>query len=223
MNNHHYRAVIFDFDYTLADSSAPVTECINCALAGMGLPEVPREAACATIGLSLPETFRKLAGAEHAGKEEEFVARFARRADEVMVDQTAVYSSVKGVLRQLTLGGLGVGIVSTKYRHRIEAILRREGLREGVGVIVGGEDVTRHKPDPAGLLLAIEKLAAEPARALYVGDSVADAQTARQAGVTFVAVLSGVTPEGAFRPYPVAAVLEDVSKLPKFLQGGGER
>jgi phosphoglycolate phosphatase len=57
---HNFHAVIFDFDYTLADSSQGAVECINFALAEMGLARVPAEAACRTIGLSLHETFLTL-------------------------------------------------------------------------------------------------------------------------------------------------------------------
>lgn len=56
------RAVIFDFDYTPADSSGGIVECIDYALAGMGLACATRDAACRTIGLTLQETFIKLAG-----------------------------------------------------------------------------------------------------------------------------------------------------------------
>ena len=40
-----FQAIIFDFDYTLADSSRGIAECINFALAELSLPQVPAEAA----------------------------------------------------------------------------------------------------------------------------------------------------------------------------------
>jgi len=49
-------AVIFDFDYTLADSSQGTTECVNFALRTLNLPIASYEMVCKTIGLSLPET-----------------------------------------------------------------------------------------------------------------------------------------------------------------------
>ena len=60
MKHPNFQAVIFDFDYTLADSSQGAIECINFALTEMGLDCVPAEAACRTIGLSLSETFLTL-------------------------------------------------------------------------------------------------------------------------------------------------------------------
>ncbi len=61
-----YNAVVFDFDFTLADSSAGVAECVNHALGAMGLPAAAPQAIYRTIGLSLTETLKRLAGAEAA-------------------------------------------------------------------------------------------------------------------------------------------------------------
>lgn len=55
-------SVIFDFDYTLADSSAGIVACVNHALHSMGLSHAPEEDICRTIGLSLHEAFPRYAG-----------------------------------------------------------------------------------------------------------------------------------------------------------------
>ena len=130
------------------------------------------------------------------------------------LDLTVLFESVPATIAALRVLGFPLGIVSTKFRYRIEAILEREGLHDAFGVIVGGEDVAEHKPDPTGLLTAIGRLGSVPASTLYVGDSVVDAETAKRAGVPFVAVLSGVTPREAFRGYPVCGILENLSELP---------
>lgn len=208
------RAVIFDFDYTLADSSDGIVECINYALAGMGLARAEHDAACRTIGLHLNDTFIKLAGQEHAARCEEFRRLFARRADEVMTPRTVVYETVPPLLKELRGRGLKLGIVSTKFRFRIEEILGRDGLLDRFDVLVGGEDVERHKPHPEGLFKALESVACAPASVLYVGDSLADAEVAQRAAVPFAAVLSGVTPRADFEGYGAVAVLESLAQLP---------
>ena len=208
-----FPVVIFDFDYTLADSSRGVLECINHAFKGMGLPKVAAEDAQRTIGLSLPNILVTLAGREYEGRAGKFSRLFVERADEVMTDQTSVFEEVPKVIRRLKDEGVNLGIVSTKFRRRIEEILGREDLLEPFDVIVGGEDVSRHKPDPEGLLAAIERLGGSPSGSLYVGDSVTDAETARRAGVPFAAVLNGVTPREAFKDYPAYRILDDLDEL----------
>ena len=211
------QAVIFDFDYTLADSSQGAFECINFALAEMGLDQVSAEAACRTIGLSLSETFLTLAEHHDPGRCEEFHQLFVRRAEEVMSNLTVLYKSVPAMIAALSERGLRLGIVSTKYRRRINEILEREALLHGFHVVIGGEDVTQHKPHPQGLFEAIEKLECSPACVLYVGDSVVDAELAKRAGVSLLVVLSGTTPGEHFDGYEPIAMLQDVSELPEFL------
>jgi phosphoglycolate phosphatase len=208
-----FSVVIFDFDYTLADSSRGVLECINHAFKGMDLPKVATEDAHRTIGLSLPNILVTLAGMEQEGRAGEFARLFVEKANEVMTDLTFVFEEVPGVIRRLKDEGATLGIVSTKFRRRIEEILGREDLLEPFDVIVGGEDVSRHKPDPEGLLAAIERLGGSPSGSLYVGDSVTDAETARRAGVPFAAVLNGVTPREAFKDYPAYKILDNLGEL----------
>lgn len=219
----HLQAVIFDFDYTLADSSRGVVECINYALENLGLPAGSTEQACRTIGLSLPTTFLTLTGQEHRALSDEFVRLFIGRADQVMADRTFLFESVPQTISTLQKTGLKLGIVSTKYRYRIETILKREGLSDSFDIIIGGEDVAQHKPDPTGLQMALDRLGYSSAEALYIGDSLTDVQTAQRANVCFIAVLSGATPRDAFNGYPVYKFLEDVSKLPDLLKLAPER
>ena len=209
--------VIFDFDYTLADSSRGIVESVNYALLRLGLPQVTPQRICSTIGLSLPAVLDELVGSQYAGLSDAFSKFFIQRADEVMVDRTVVLDGVPETLRILKGQGLSTGIVSTKFRRRIESIFRRENLLDWIDIIVGSEDVSVHKPDPEGLLLAVKHLGNRPGGCLYVGDSVVDAQTAASAGVRFVAVLSGVTPPEHFSLYQVDRILQRVTELPPFL------
>lgn len=214
---HQIEAIIFDFDYTLADSSRGIIRCIDHALRALDLPAVSAETARRTIGLSLPDTFRELAGQRHMARAEEFARLFIQYADRIMADLTVILEPVPRTIARLAGQGVAMGIVSTKYRYRIETVLRREGLLEPFALIVGGEDVSRHKPDPEGLLKATAGLGCSPASCLYVGDSLTDAETAKRAGVPFVAVLSGVTLRVAFKGYTLYGMLEDLSGLPALI------
>ncbi|MFH1743707.1 MAG: HAD-IA family hydrolase [bacterium] len=213
----HFDAVIFDFDYTLADSSKGVVECMNFAFSRLGLPVLSADRICPTIGLSLPDAFIELVGREHSIQADEFARLFISRADEVMTDLTTIFEGVPETLNLLKKRGKTLGIVSTKFRYRIEGILCRDNLLELFDVIVGGEDVSKHKPSPEGLLKAAEELRSVASNPLYVGDSVTDAETAKRAGMPFVAVLSGKTPKSRFDGYELYAVIENLAALPDLL------
>lgn len=215
------QSVIFDFDYTLADSSEGVIECANYALGQMELPTATDDAIRRTIGLSLPHTLAALVGEEHADLGEEFMRLFLGRASEIMPEASLVYEFVPSLLDTISSRDIKVGIVSSGRRRRISAALRRYGLDRRFGVIVGGEDVKELKPNPTGLLRAIELLSTPKEHCLYVGDSVTDAETARRAGVRFVAVLSGVTECEALAEYEPVMVLGSAAELPGVLGSWG--
>jgi len=212
-----FKTIIFDFDYTLADSSRGIIQCTNYALLSMGLPSVSDEAVCRTIGMSLKDTFETLTSIDDPLRAAEFSRLFISKADDVMVDSTELFDCAAPVIRGLKQRNLSLAIVSTKYRHRIEAVLARDGLLDPIDVIIGGEDVARHKPDPEGLLRALEALETAGPKALYVGDSVIDAIVAERAGTPFVAVLSGTTPREAFDQYQPVRVIDNLTELPRVL------
>lgn len=210
---HDFQSVIFDFDYTLADSSDAVIECANYALRLLGLPVATDDAIRRTIGLSLPRTLTALTGEEHARHGDEFQRLFTERADVVMHDLIVMYDFVPSITDVLMGSGIRLGIVSSKFRRRIERVLKRDDLEGRFEIIVGGEDVEELKPNPTGLLRTVDALSTPRSRCLYVGDSVTDAETARRAGVPFVAVLSGVTGREAFAGYDSVNVLESAAEL----------
>jgi phosphoglycolate phosphatase len=215
------KAVLFDFDYTLVDSSRAVIECVNHALRELDHEKVAGDTIRRTIGKSLPVTYRTLTGDESAERAGEFLRLFVARADAVMSDMTLLIPSALDIVRDMRTAGYRTGIVSTKYRYRIEEILARKSIHSSVDVIIGGEDVAHTKPHPEGIVAAMTKLSATPAHTIYVGDSVVDAGAARSAGVRFVAVLSGVTREEEFAEYRPHAIISDMTQLPAILNGSG--
>ena len=206
-------AVLFDFDFTLADSSAGIITCINFALSEMGLGESSTDDIIKTVGLYLPEALVALKGERFRPRGDEFLEFFTHKADEVMVEGTFFLSGAENALRTLSELGYRLAIVSTKYRFRIETVLERDGLYDTVEVIVGGEDVTNHKPDPEGLLKAADRLGLPVESCLYVGDNEVDASAARAAGMPFIPVRTGATPIETFDAYPKLAVLDSVADV----------
>ncbi|MHA2393982.1 MAG: HAD family hydrolase [Promethearchaeota archaeon] len=211
------KGVIFDFDLTLADSSKGVVECVNHALKKLNFTEVSEREVSKTIGHSLEQTFMMLSGSHDKTKIRKFKSYFIEKADMVMANLTEIYSEIPKIIKLLKNNGFKLGIVSTKFRYRIETILARENLLNFFDVIIGGEDVQNLKPHPSGLLLAVKHLNLHNSEVVYVGDSVIDSETAFRAGTYFIAVLSGVTPRIAFNRSQVSWFLENLSELPNLL------
>lgn len=211
------RALLFDFDFTLAESSAGAIECVNHALVHLGLPAAEKEAIRRSVAYPLPEILARLTGIEDEHAAVLFAQAFIRRADEVMASLVTLFPGVIETLAQLRSAGYRLAIVSTKYRYRIETILAHHGAHGLVDVIVGGEDVREHKPSPEPLLRALAKLQMTAADALYFGDHPVDAEAAAAAEVPFVAVLSGPSQLTEFTGWPRAGVMSSVTEIPRIL------
>ncbi len=208
------QAILCDFDFTLADSSPGIVACANAALRDLGLPEAPGEHIRTTIGLSLARTFVQLTGCDDPALAVAFTERFVTHADHVMHGLTTLYPWVVETVWALRAQSCRLGIVSSKYRYRIERVLAEHGLAPHFEVVVGGEDVTQPKPHPAGLHLAVQRFGLATTDVLYVGDHPVDAQAASSAGVPFMAVLTGTSERASFAPYPVQRFLADFSHVP---------
>ena len=82
------RAAIFDFDLTLADSTAAVVACVDYALESLNLGPVSPEQVRRTIGLSLDVALDVLTGETSPQARIRFQRLFVEEADRVMVAQT---------------------------------------------------------------------------------------------------------------------------------------
>ncbi|MEJ2040137.1 MAG: HAD family hydrolase [Desulfosarcinaceae bacterium] len=179
----------------------------------MGKATRSREACCATIGLSLPATFEALTGESDPKRAARFRHLFVEKADQVMTSGTHLFAGVDDLIRRLNSSGSILGILSTKFRYRIRQILDKYALADKFDIIVGGEDVEKHKPDPEGMRLFLSKASLAPDQAILVGDSLVDAETAHRSGVDFVAVLTGTTAAEEFADFAPRAVLNSVMEI----------
>lgn len=188
-----YKAVIFDYDFTLGDSACGIKLSCNYALEKLGFMEKTDNEIRRTIGMPLKDVFRTLTGSYDKDAAERFAALFRESADKVMTDSAVMYEDALPTLSELRRLGFKTGIVTSKFHYRIDEILRKFNAESLIDVIVGGDDVTREKPDPEGLVKAVEALGTHKREVLYVGDCFVDAKAAQSAGVDFAAVLTGTT------------------------------
>lgn len=211
------KAIIFDFDYTLGDSTKGIALSINYALEELGYAASNIVDIKKTIGLSLKETYFELTSNSNLDEAEQFIKLFHSKAESVMVANTELYAGSKDALQKLKAKGYKIAIVTTKLHYRIEQILSKFDVNELIDIIVGAEDVKIEKPDPEGLLWAIEHLEAMNEEVLYVGDSLVDAKTAENAKVKFAAVLTGTTTRDDFRSYNSAYIGENILDICEYV------
>ena len=209
----NYTVYLFDFDYTLAFSEPAIVACYRHVLDLHGYTGISDYAICRTIGHTVFDSFTALCGVDDRVTLEQYYDEFVAKADEIMVDRTVLYPEAIDALRALKARGCITGVVSTKLRRRIEGTFVKYGIAELSDIIIGGDDVLAPKPDPQGVFVAIERLGVPKNSVLYIGDSVVDAETAKNAGVAFVAVLTGATKAEEFDGYPCVKRMKNLGEL----------
>jgi len=207
-----YKAFLFDFDYTLGDSTEGIVISVNYALQSMGYNAEKTERIRRTIGMALPDTFRFLTGSEDREKAKTFAEYFIEKADIVMTDNSVIYPDALKALPELK-AHIRIGIVTTKYHYRIEQILKKYNMSELADIIIGSEDVKSPKPSPDGILNGVAALGLHKTDILYIGDSVIDAMAAESAGVDFAAVFTGTNSRSDFGAYPRVFAAKNTAEL----------
>ena len=213
-----FKAVCFDFDYTLGDCTDSIVAGFRHGLTGLGWPAPDREAVRRTVGFLLEDAYSMLTGDLDPENQARFRALFSEVAVERQRQETTLLPGAAELLRGLKDRGVKTAIVSTKRGDTIQFILERLGLDDTVDIVIGSADVTRHKPDPEGLLFALDRLGVEPGETLFCGDTVLDAGAAKNAGTRFAAVLGGTTQADAFARFCPDHISPDLWDLAQWLE-----
>jgi HAD superfamily hydrolase (TIGR01509 family) len=141
--------------------------------------------------------------------------RLWRRA--YRAERPRLLPGARRVIRQLGRG-FQLGIVTSGSGGRVRQQLRELALARHFSTCVYSEDVSRRKPHPAPLQLALKRLGAEARDAVYVGDTAEDIEMAHRAGVRAI---------GVFGPFPTAAsirqarpdrLLHSIRELPQHVR-----
>lgn len=205
------KAVIFDFDMTLADSSYAIHRCSNLLARRFGLREITREETLAGIGLPLEECWRQYWG----DFRDEWTDYYRTEFRALEQAEIRLFPNTLSVLESLREAGIRTGVVSNRrFARRVVDMMK---LTHYMDVVVGLEDVTKAKPDPEALFKAIGALRVDAAESVYVGDTDIDMKTSVAAGTRGVGMTTGhfgeegLTAAGAWR------VCSDLIELPGLL------
>ncbi|MFJ5545142.1 HAD-IA family hydrolase [Micromonospora chalcea] len=175
------RAVVFDLDGVIVDSSAVMREAFSIAYAEVvGDGPAPFEEYNRHMGRYFPDIMR-LMGLP-LEMEEPFVRESYRMAHLV-----PLFPGVRETLEILHSRGIRMGIATGKAGPRARSLLDQLGVLGLFGQVIGSDEVARPKPAPDIVLQALGNLDVPPHEAMMVGDAVIDLLSGRAAGATAVA------------------------------------
>ena len=182
-----YPVVLFDLDGTVIDSGAIILASMRHAAKEVLGTDVPDEQLMSAVGgPGLEAQMRTIA----PDQVDELVNVY-RAHNEPLHDELQCCAGMEDVLVQLKEEGRRLGIVTAKRRQTVELAFARLPIEHLFETVVGGDETERHKPDPAPLLLALDRLGARPEEAAYVGDAPFDVKAAKAAGLFAIGVTWG--------------------------------
>jgi phosphoglycolate phosphatase len=183
-----YRAVLFDFDGTLADSYQAITASVNFVRERFGLPPLTEPEARRHVGRAAGYLLEQTVP---AGSLEENIAVYRAHHPSVLREGTRLLPGAADCLRSLHERGLLLGVCSNKPIEFTRELVAYLGIATFLNVVLGPEDVPRPKPAPDMLKTGLSRLRVTAEEALYVGDMAVDIQTARAAGLAVWVVPTG--------------------------------
>jgi phosphoglycolate phosphatase len=196
-----FDVVAFDLDGTLADTAPDLAAALNYTLERLGRPAVEPESVRNLVGHGARALLRRALGPEEEALVERGLPIYLNHYAANICVGTTVFEGLEAALDELSARGVALAVCTNKPERLTHLLVDALGWRGRFAAIVGADTLATRKPDPAPLREAIAR--AGGGRAVLVGDSITDADTARAAGVPFVAVSFG------FSDRPVEALGAD--------------
>jgi phosphoglycolate phosphatase len=192
------KAVIFDLDGTLVDSSKDICFAINYALDGLNVRKVTVPETISLIGEGISRLFEKLIELRKISADRDLmIRRFSDYYADHLVDNTAIYPGVIETLQ--SLDGCRKAIISNKREEFSVRVLESLGIGRFFELVVGSDTTSEKKPSPLPIRYVLSKFGIDSGEAVIVGDSTYDIEAGKAAGIGTIAVTYGYRPVDLLR------------------------
>ena len=188
-------AILFDLDGTLIDTAPDIAWALNQVVTAALLRPFPIKEVRLMIGQGVERLVAQAFDARRASLSEAQLAFHTREMVRIYEANLHVQSKLmpfaRECLSQLYLAGYTLGVVTNKPQALSEKLLKHFDLAQFVPVIRGLRPAVRRKPAPDMLQLAMAEL--EALKAIMVGDSISDVESAHACGLQAIIVKGGYT------------------------------
>jgi pyrophosphatase PpaX len=212
------KAVLYDFDGTLADSTELIMRCYRHTMRTHLGDVLPDDLWLSGFGTTLEAQMQRFGRTpDEVGA---MLDTYREFQNQVHDDMLRPFPGATETVAELERRGYGLAIVTSKRRRMAMRGMELCGLVSHFDLVVTPEDVTEAKPHPEPVLFALEKLGVAPHEALFIGDSPHDVAAGRAAGTRTAAVLWGPFPREALEAAAPDAFLREQRDVLSLLSGG---
>lgn len=189
--------VVFDLDGTLIDTAPDLLASLNHCLELSGLPRAHPAQFRSFVGMGGKVMIERAFAAQkrplREGEIDTLLAAFLDHYGGAIPGESRPYPGVVAALDRFEEAGYIAAVCTNKYEGLSTALIGALGLSHRFAAICGQDTFAFRKPDPRHLTQTIARAGGDPERALMVGDSRTDIDTAKAAGIPVVAVDFGYT------------------------------
>lgn len=189
--------IVFDLDGTLIDTAPDLTAALNHVLDGIGRSPLPASMVRGLVGhgaRALVERGMASSGLQPTEAElQTLLDRFLEYYGDNIATLSRPFACVEMTLEHLRARQALLAVCTNKPAGLSNKLFAALGMSARFAVVLGGDSLPVRKPDPLHVIEAIRQAGGDPARAVMVGDSAADINAARAAGVPSIAVSFGYT------------------------------
>jgi phosphoglycolate phosphatase len=198
--------VVFDLDGTLVDTAPDLLDSLNHCLNAVGMQKIDPVALRRYVGqggrVMIERAFeaqQKLLSPEQL---DWLVDVFIEHYSANMPGHSALYEGAEKAMDDLSSAGYLLAVCTNKFEGLSVNLLAGLGQSSRFSAICGSDTFSFRKPDPRHLLETIKKAGGDPERAIMIGDSRTDIDTAKAAGIPVVAVDFGYSdlPVATYEP-----------------------
>lgn len=184
--------LVFDLDGTLVDTAPDLLDSLNHCLSLEGMSAASPAGFHSYVGQGSRVMIERAFEARRVPLDTERLDRlqaaFLQHYVSSMPGKSAFYPGVESVLSQFSAEGYLLAVCTNKFENMSVALLERLGASQRFAAVCGGDTFAWRKPDPRHLLNTIKKAGGDPTRAVMFGDSRADIDAAKAAGIPVIAV-----------------------------------
>lgn len=189
--------IVYDLDGTLVDTAPDLLDSLNHALNLAGLETAEPTELRKFVGMGGRVMIERAFAAQNKTLEQaqldRLLAAFLDHYGGAIPGKSKPYAGVLSALDRFERAGYIAAVCTNKYENLATSLIGSLGLAPRFAAVCGQDTFPFRKPDPRHLTETIARAGGSPARAVMIGDSRTDIDTAKAAGIPVVAVDFGYT------------------------------